>query len=156
MKLSRKIPLVVGGALLACAAVALVGFQQLDSAMASYASVVQVDVAHERQATTMLAEFKTQVQEWKNTLLRGKDPKQLDKYWAAFHKHEAVVQALAKALSAALPAGPSRELTEKFGAAHGVMSQGYAKGFEVFKAASFDPAAGMQPSRAWTASRPSC
>ena len=98
MKLSRKIPLVVGGALLACAAVALVGFQQLDSAMASYASVVQVDVAHERQATTMLAEFKTQVQEWKNTLLRGKDPKQLDKYWAAFHKHEAVVQALAKAV----------------------------------------------------------
>jgi len=142
MKLSRKIPLVVGGALLACAAVALVGFQQLGSAMSAYANVVEVDVAHERQAAVLLADFKTQVQEWKNTLLRGKDPKQLDKYWAAFHKHEADVQVSAKRLSAALPAGPARELTEKFSSAHGVMSQGYAKGFEAFKTASFDSTAG--------------
>ena len=37
-------------------------------------------------------EFKTQVQEWKNILVRGHDPAQMDKYRKAFDKTEAGVQ----------------------------------------------------------------
>ncbi len=43
--------------------------------------------------------FKTQVQEWKNILLRGNDPAKYDKYFAAFEKEEKTVQTLmAKAI----------------------------------------------------------
>ena len=36
-------------------------------------------------------DFKTQVQEWKNTLLRGRDAKQRERFWTAFQKNEAEV-----------------------------------------------------------------
>lgn len=44
------------------------------------------------QALKAEVSFKTQVQEWKNILLRGNDPAQYDNYFAAFEKAEAKVQ----------------------------------------------------------------
>ncbi|GLH72368.1 methyl-accepting chemotaxis protein [Geothrix limicola] len=54
------------------------------------------DMAREAQN-----DFKTQVQEWKNILIRGHDPEQMTKYKAAFDKSEKEVEAdLAKLRSA--------------------------------------------------------
>ena len=39
-------------------------------------------------ANDLAVAFKTQVQEWKNTLLRGKDPEALKKHWTGFKKLE--------------------------------------------------------------------
>ncbi|MBC2605586.1 methyl-accepting chemotaxis protein [Pelagicoccus albus] len=36
--------------------------------------------------------FKIQVQEWKNTLIRGHDKEQFNKYWGKFQEREAIVQ----------------------------------------------------------------
>ena len=52
-----------------------------------------VDVARGAQVN-----FKKQVQEWKNILLRGQDPDQFAKYQKSFDAHEAEVQADLKAL----------------------------------------------------------
>ena len=38
-------------------------------------------VQYERDVTAILNTFKTQVQEWKNTLLRGYDDESREKYW---------------------------------------------------------------------------
>ncbi len=86
--------------------------------------------------------FKTQVQEWKNVLLRGSDPAKLDKYWKEFEKEEAKVQESAMALSKQLPDGPARQLVNDFVAAHKQLGTDYRAGLEAYKQASFDHKAG--------------
>jgi methyl-accepting chemotaxis protein len=142
MKLSQKIPLAFAAALLLMFAGALYGIFALNRSIDAYGTTVQNNVANERAVSAMLVAFKLQVQEWKDTLLRGKDPAKLDKYWSAFQKREQTVDALAADLKAKLPEGESRALIEQFATAHAAMGQGYRRGFDAFKASGFEPSAG--------------
>ena len=96
MKLRLKLPLVFTAALLLLLAAALFGIARLNQALTTYETEVAASVDHERVAASMLVAFKVQVQEWKNVLLRGKDPKQMDKHWGAFEKQEKSVAKIAK------------------------------------------------------------
>jgi methyl-accepting chemotaxis protein-1 (serine sensor receptor) len=142
MHLKLKLPLTITGMLAALTAAALVGLCSLDQTATRYQLEVGAQHAHERAIADLLATFKTQVQEWKDTLLRGKDPVKLEKHWGAFASREAEVDAKARALLASLPAGESRTLVERFAAAHAKMGIDYRKGFAAFEAAAFDPSAG--------------
>ena len=142
MKLSLKIPLAFTVALLLMFAGALYGIFALNQSINSYGTTVQDNVANERMVSATLVAFKLQVQEWKDTLLRGKDPADLDKYWTAFQTREKTVSTLAAELKTKLPEGESRTLIERFAIAHTSMGEGYRKGFEAFKSAGFEPSAG--------------
>ena len=142
MKLSLKIPLAFAAALLLMFAGALYGIFALNQSINAYSATVQDNVANERMVSATLVAFKLQVQEWKDTLLRGKNPAQLDKYWSAFQRREKTVDKLTAELKTTLPEGESRTLIERFAAAHVSMGEGYRKGFEAFKSADFDPTVG--------------
>ncbi len=142
MKLGVKLPLGFAAGLTLVVAAALFGIHSLNQSIDVYGTTVQQNVANERAVAAMLNAFKVQVQEWKNTLLRGKEPKKLDKHWDDFQAQERIVAELAMGLLASLPEGQSKSLVEQFGRAHAKMGEGYRKGFEAFKAAGFDPAVG--------------
>ena len=142
MKLSIKLPLAFASVLFLVFAAALYGIHSLNQSLNTYATVVLEHSNNERAVADIGAAFKTQVQEWKNTLLRGKSPKDLDKHWSAFAARESEVADLAGKLVKALPAGEDRSLVEKFAQAHAAMGQNYRKAFEGFKAAGFDPTVG--------------
>ena len=142
MNLKLKLPLTFTGVLAALLGAAMIGIYSLNQAVGVYETQVGAAHAQERAVAELLVTFKTQVQEWKDTLLRGKDPAKLDKHWGAFAKRESDVDDKAKALLAALPAGESRTLVEQFAAAHVKMGVDYRKGFEAFKGAGFESAAG--------------
>jgi methyl-accepting chemotaxis protein-1 (serine sensor receptor) len=142
MKLSRKIPLAFAASLTLMSAGAFYGIHTLNEAIETYRTSVQEAAANERMASATLVEFKLQVQEWKDTLLRGKDPQKLDHYWSAFQKREHTVDDLAATLENKLPEGEARTLVTQFATAHAAMGEGYRKGFEAFKAAGADPYAG--------------
>jgi methyl-accepting chemotaxis protein-1 (serine sensor receptor) len=142
MKLRIKLPLVTSGILAVTVAAGLFGVFSLHGAMRDYARVIDVDLANERAVGAIALEFKIQVQEWKNTLLRGKDPAARASYWKAFLEHEAVVRKAVQKLQESLPNGKARSLIEQFDRAHAAMTTEYRKGFDIYNAAEFDSAAG--------------
>jgi hypothetical protein len=117
MKLSLKVPLAFATVLLFMFAGALYGIYALNQPINGYGTTVQENVANERMVAATLFEFKLQVQEWKDTLLRGKDPAQLDKYWTAFQAREKTVDQQASELKTKLPDGESRRLVDQFATA---------------------------------------
>ncbi|MBK4737338.1 methyl-accepting chemotaxis protein [Noviherbaspirillum pedocola] len=142
MKLRYKLPIAFVVISFVVAAAGSVGLYKLHDAANDYAEVIRVDYGNEQQISSMLFEFKTQVQEWKDTLLRGKDPQQLEKYWGAFQTHEKAVDDAARKLQSSLLQGEVRTLVTEFADAHRKMGEDYRKGFEQFKAANFDHAVG--------------
>jgi methyl-accepting chemotaxis protein-1 (serine sensor receptor) len=142
MKLSLKLPLAFAMAMLVLLCAALFGIFSLNRSLDTYNTIVKESHANERAVANMLDDFKVQAQEWKNVLIRGKDPGQLERYWAAFEKKDREVSEQAKKLLGALPRDESRQLVEQFAQAHTKMGEGYRKGFEAFKAADFEPSAG--------------
>ncbi|MCC8396375.1 methyl-accepting chemotaxis protein [Paraburkholderia sp. MMS20-SJTR3] len=142
MKLSVKIPLAFLIALVLMFAGALYGIFALNRSIDTYRVAVAENVANERMVSETLITFKLQVQEWKDTLLRGKDPAKFDKYWNNFQKRESKVDDLAGQLQQKLPAGESRDLIQRFASAHRAMGAGYRRGLEAFKTAGFAPSAG--------------
>ncbi|KWF29372.1 methyl-accepting chemotaxis protein [Burkholderia pseudomultivorans] len=142
MKLSYKIPLAFAVALLLMLGGALYGIHVLNRSIDAFSNDVQTNVADERLVSATLVQFKLQVQEWKDALLRGKQPDKLDKYWHAFETRERAVDSFAAQLVRQLPPGESRTLVEQFMHAHTAMGDGYRRGFDAFKAAGFEPTAG--------------
>src|ERR1700743_60569 len=62
-------------------------------------------MARQRDAVAVVtaeSDFKKQVQEWKDTLLRGYNPELLDRHWSAFQAREGVVADETAKLAAAV------------------------------------------------------
>ena len=142
MKLSTKLPLAFVATVSLVFAAALFGIWTLNRALDSQMARVSAGFGDEQAVGALASEFKLQVQEWKNTLLRGKDPALRDKHWRAFEATEKDVAARARTIAARLPDGEARTLLSRFSDAHAAMSRGYHAGFAAFQAAGFDAAAG--------------
>ena len=142
VKLSRKLPLVCTALVLATVLAGLWGLQRLHAAIGTYQQTLDGVIAQERGVAALQADFKTQVQEWKNVLLRGKDTTARERHWAAFVDREARVGKDAQALLQQLPAGDWRNQVEAFVQAHGRMGAAYRKGYADFQAAQADPVVG--------------
>jgi len=95
-----------------------------------------------RNILEMEVSFKTQVQEWKDVLLRGGDATAMDKYWGNFEKEELKTRDLALSLQQSLRSPKAKELLRQFLAAHQNMGIAYRTGLQAFKDSNFDPKAG--------------
>ena len=141
MKLSRKLPLCFAAVALVVACAGFFGLSELNRSLTTYGGAVS-SYRQAEAVETLLSNFKTEIQEWKNVLLRGKDDAQRAKHWEAFQEHERQVHAQVNALLTALPEGKERALLQEFDRAHAQMGQDFRAGFAQFTAAGFDPAAG--------------
>lgn len=144
MNLSRKIPLAFGTALFLTLGAGGAELWMASRALDTFQTDVQARMADERTTAALESTFRLQVQEWKNTLLRGSDSSLLDKHWNAFVEEEKQVAEMARDLSRSL-SKYEPELTdemEQFIASHEKMSRGYRDGLVLFKGSAHDPAVG--------------
>jgi methyl-accepting chemotaxis protein len=83
------------------------------------------------------------VQEWKNVLLRGKQPADLSKYWGQFEDRQRDVQNILGELAAQKGIEPQlKSRIERLRDEHRQLGAAYQKGRDAFVAAGGDPTAG--------------
>ena len=140
--LQYKLGFLIGAGIVATAVATMTGFASAWSSFDDFEHLSEVEFGHERAVMNMTIDFKKQVQEWKNVLLRGHDPKQLEKYWGKFQKTEAAIQANGSALLDELSNQEAHATVTQFLEAHRSMGKAYREGLEKFKAADFDPKVG--------------
>jgi methyl-accepting chemotaxis protein len=133
----------IAGSLVLTVLIALACFTYLSKSVGAYRDLVSGPLYAIELVNEANLQFKVQVQEWKNVLLRGSDSAERDKYWEQFEEQERKVQdALGKL--AALPLGGSSldEQIRHLQNEHRTLGQAYRKGRDAFIAAGNDARAG--------------
>jgi methyl-accepting chemotaxis protein len=147
MKLSLKLPLSFALALGLLFLGAMFGIFKLNSSLDVYEHQVLSTVAAHKRVAQVDSHFSAAIQEWKNVLLRGKDPKDLDKYWTSHLKEMKAVQDGLQELDKMNLDSAAKDTLNKLDRGIPVVGDAYKKAFEEFKASGFDSAIGDKAAR---------
>jgi methyl-accepting chemotaxis protein len=128
-----KIIVITGGGTSLLIAAIVYSIVQSQASIDRYHDLVGGAVADERAILHLQTQFKIQVQEWKNTLIRGADAKSLDKYWGSFQTVESAIQKDGGALAQHLDNPRAKQLLQQFLASHKTMGEAYRRGLEEYK-----------------------
>jgi len=109
-------------------------FQRLETVASSYERLFDHNVKDQDLSRVLQVTFKKQVQEWKDLLLRGKDPASLKKYSDAFHQESNSVREMAGRLRQSLDDEKAARLLDQFMQAHQTMLVRYDAALAVFAA----------------------
>jgi methyl-accepting chemotaxis protein len=123
-------------------AAAAYGFWQYAASVQLFDRDVRASQANAIEVLTVETSFKKQVQEWKDTLLRGKKPEALDKHWGAFQQRESDVRGTTERMRSSVTDAEASQLIGQFIAAHQQMGEAYRRGLQAFRDHGFDSAAG--------------
>lgn len=131
--LRMQILALLGGSVLAMLLIALVCFQFLSASVRGYGELVDGPLQASQLIDEANLQFKVQVQEWKNVLLRGKQPAELDKYWQQFQAREQQVQGiLAQLINSNAQESQLQARLVQLKDSHRQLGAAYAKGREAF------------------------
>ncbi len=147
MKLSLKLPLAFALALVLLFMGGVFGIRTLNHAVDTYRIDVLRHVEANKKAADIAGQFSVAIQEWKNVLLRGKNPKDLDTYWAAHQKEVAKVIEGVNALSREMDDAISRDLATRLASAMVSTAKAYETAFMAFKESGFDATVGDKAAR---------
>ena len=141
MKLKFKLPLAFAFSLGLLFFAGLYGIFSLSNTVNDYRILHQVD--DYKKANEVAAHFTLAIQEWKNVLLRGKNPSDAEKYWSA-HTHEmATVYKLIDELEKMLGSNPAyKKSVADLKTAMMTAEKTYEKGLAAYKSSGNDHIAG--------------
>jgi methyl-accepting chemotaxis protein len=137
-KLKAKILALVTAALLMIGIIAIISNIMLSSQIEKYQQLIAIENNAVAQIGALNLQFKTQVQEWKNVLLRGHQTEDRETYWDRFvHQHRMVQQLATDILSLQLT--PEIETTvREFRQIHASLLTKYEAGKQAFINTNFD------------------
>jgi methyl-accepting chemotaxis protein len=141
--LRAQILALLGGSLALILITALACFSFLSGGMQAYRGLLAGPLEASRLIDSANVEFKIQVQEWKNVLLRGQDSDNLNQYWSQFETQERKVQDILGELAVlARDDAALKNQVERLRSEHQILGTNYRKGRDAFVAAGSDAKAG--------------
>ncbi|QXI10608.1 methyl-accepting chemotaxis protein [Pseudomonas zeae] len=141
--LRAQILALLSGSLLAMLLIALACFHFLSNGVQSYSQLIAGPLHTSQLIDEANLQFKVQVQEWKNVLLRGKQPVDLAKYWGQFEDRQRDVQNILGELASQKGIEPAlKTRIERLREEHRLLGAAYQKGRDAYVAAGGDPTAG--------------
>jgi len=138
MKISLKLTLFVAGVVVLFVGLtdALIG--QTQALVASYDRLLKTSVKQADLARVAQVDFKKQVQEWKDILLRGHNPEDLAKYTKQFREAAARVHENSVALGRQLQDPSAIQLLAEFVARHDALGKKYQEAYDTYVQGGFD------------------
>jgi methyl-accepting chemotaxis protein len=138
MKISTKLSLFYVAVLAVFCLLAFALTTVLQSVSVGYDALLNTPVRQIDQARVTQVDFKKEVQEWKDVLLRGHNPDDLATYTKQFREMETQVQMEANALSLQVQDAEAKQLLEQFLTANLILSQKYQLAYDAFVAGKAD------------------
>lgn len=141
-KLRTKIVGLLGVGILSVGLIAIFSFSILSNSIGQYNGMMNQEVSATTLADNINLNFKRQVQEWKNVLLRGADESDRLKYWQRFLDLQDKIQ---KESADYLEMSLGNELTEpmrRFREQHRQLLTRYQSGYQTFIDSGYDHVAG--------------
>ena len=138
MKISLKLTLFLAGVVVLFLGLADALIGQTRTLVGRYDDLLRTSVRQADLARVTQVDFKKQVQEWKDILLRGHKPEDLAKYTKQFHDAEARVRANVLTLSGQLQDPTAARLLGEFMATHDALGKKYREAYDVYVDSGFD------------------
>ena len=123
-------------------AVVLLSLTRVYGSMQELDRISRQDFQAQETVLRATIRFKQQVQEWKDVLLRGKDPAALEKYWNNFVARETDVRNAVAEARELIAHDDLRAKLDDFRKAHAAAGENYRRGLEAFKSSGFQSEAG--------------
>lgn len=141
--LRAQILSMLSGGLLVMLLIAIASFFFLSDAVKNYRSLIDGPLQASQRIDEANLQFKIQVQEWKNVLIRGKLPEERAKYWRQFEERQRDVQRILGGLEDdAWLDGELDVRVRELRESHRQLGASYKQGFDAFVASGADPLAG--------------
>lgn len=110
-----------------------IGLSSMSGINSEYSRAVNTTIRYSTEVSALNVRFKTQVQEWKNTLIRGKNPEQREKYWGRFNENAQKIQTTYKRLLTEIDSSqPGYKDLSDFASSYPSMINAYRSGYQQF------------------------
>lgn len=138
MRIATKLGLFFAGVVVLFCSLAVILIVQIRNVSRTYDELMNSAVRDMDRARVVQVNFKKEVQEWKDILLRGNNPEDLAHYTKQFYDRAADVSAGAQALADSVEDPEAVALLQQFLAANQVMNEKYQQAYEVFASRNAD------------------
>jgi len=138
MKISLKLTLFLAGVVVLFVGLADALIGQNRALVSSYDELLGTAVRQADLARVTQVDFKKQVQEWKDVLLRGHNPEDLAKYTRQFREAEARVRESSLALTGQVRDPAAAALLGEFIARHDALGKRYQEAYDTYVGSGFD------------------